>query len=89
MSNASLHSESNTLDEPNSAYGRVAARIRNTLPAVTATIRAAGFWTAVTLPFLYTPLLVAGLGTTQDVLAFLALLLVNLAALFVGRNHAR
>lgn len=89
MSNASLHSDSNSLDEPNSLHERVARYVRNTIPAARTAGRAAGFWSAVTIPLVYLPLLAAGLDTTQDVSLFLSLLLLNLVGLVVGRNHAR
>lgn len=86
MSNASLPSDSSTLEESRTR-GRVSATVR-TIPAlVVGTCRTVGFWTAVGLPFLYVPLLTVGLDSTQDLLLFLVLLLVNVAALFAGRNH--
>lgn len=50
-------------------------------------VRGVAFWTAVTLPFLYVPLLATGLETSNQVTAFLALLLCNALALLVGHSH--
>lgn len=49
--------------------------------------RALGFWSAVALPFLYLPLLAAGLETVTETTAVLALLVLNLLALLVGRGY--
>lgn len=46
------------------------------------------FWLAVTLPFLYLPLLVRGLQGEQ-VTVFVTLLGLNLVALVVGHGHGR
>lgn len=50
-------------------------------------VRAATFWAAVVLPFLYLPLLAAGLRTRADLVVFLALLGCNLLAIHLGRGH--
>lgn len=50
-------------------------------------VRTVGFWSAVALPFLHIPLLISGLETTAQTLAFLALLFVNVLALVVGRQY--
>lgn len=52
-------------------------------------VRIVAFWVAVTLPFLYLPLLVTGLNDTATTTAFLALLAVNAVALLVGHPHRR
>ncbi|WP_225334879.1 hypothetical protein [Halomicrobium urmianum] len=51
--------------------------------------RSVAFWTAVTLPFLYLPLLATGLEKSSHVTAFLALLAANAVALLVGHSHLR
>jgi hypothetical protein len=89
MSNASLHSESDSLEESSALHERFTRRLQSALPAAVSAGRAVGFWTAVGLPVLYLPLLAHGLDGTQDVLVFLGLLLVHLVALFGGRNYAR
>lgn len=53
-----------------------------------APIQFLAFWLAVTLPFLYLPLLVRGLQGEQ-VTVFVTLLALNLAALVVGHGHGR
>ncbi len=50
-------------------------------------VRAAGFWGAVTLPFLYLPLLFTGIGTAVEFGAFLSLLVAHAVALLVGRSY--
>ena len=66
------------------------------LPSLSATIRRAvappiqflGFWAAVSLPFLYVPLLSGGLAETE-LTVFLGLLSAHVAALFVGHGYRR
>lgn len=49
-----------------------------------------GFWMAIALPFLYVPLLVeTQLQTSAQTATFLALLGLNVLALFVGHSHKR
>ena len=50
-------------------------------------LSAVAFWSAIALPLLYVPLLAAGLGSTQDLLLFLGLFALHLAALLGGRSH--
>jgi hypothetical protein len=50
-------------------------------------LRTVGFWAAVSLPFVHLPLLLSGLDSTADLLAFGVLLVSNLVALFVGHTH--
>lgn len=45
-----------------------------------------GFWVAVSLPFLYVPLLTGGLNA-NELYVFLGLLLLNLVAFVVGHEH--
>ncbi|MWV41460.1 hypothetical protein [Natrialba sp. INN-245] len=47
------------------------------------------FWIAITLPFVHLPLLAQGLGDRRITVAFLALLTVNVLALYVGHGHNR
>lgn len=49
--------------------------------------RILGFWAAVALPFLHIPLLLMGLETSTDTLAFLGLFALNVVALVVGHPH--
>lgn len=53
---------------------------------VAAPVRFVGFWAAVLLPFVYTPLLFTDLqGSTMT--AFLALLAVHIVSLFLGQQY--
>lgn len=45
------------------------------------------FWAAVILPFLHLPLLATGLDSTSVTVAFVALLVVNVVAVVLGRPH--
>ncbi|AGB39243.1 hypothetical protein [Natronococcus occultus] len=59
------------------------------VPTLADSIRRASFWTAIVLPFLYVPLLATGLSTASETATFLALLGVNLVALYVGHAYRR
>jgi hypothetical protein len=50
-------------------------------------LRTVGFWAAVSLPFLHVPLLLTGLDSTADTLAFAGLFALNLLALLLGHGH--
>ncbi len=63
--------------------------LERTVPQAADSIRKAGFWTAIVLPFLYVPLLFYGLDSWVESTAFLTVLAVNLAALYVGHYHGR
>lgn len=45
------------------------------------------FWCAIALPFLYLPLLVSGLETVAQTMAFWLLLVTNVVVLVVGHSH--
>lgn len=62
--------------------------VRQVLRLVGAPLRFVGFWLAVTLPFLYLPLLYGGLTGEQGVV-FAALLGLNAVALVVGHGYQR
>lgn len=53
-----------------------------------APIRFIGFWAAVALPFLYVPLLFAGLTGGRGIV-FLTLVVLNIVALVAGHSHRR
>jgi len=56
--------------------------------SVVAPITATAFWAAIALPFLHLPLLLAtGLSSEPYTGAFVALLALNVVALFVGHPH--
>ncbi len=50
-------------------------------------LRFAGFWAAIALPFLHTPLLITGLDTNAKLVAYVVLLGLNVAALVVGHSY--
>lgn len=45
------------------------------------------FWSAITLPVIYFPLLVAGLDSTIDLLVFLSLFALHVISLVLGQTH--
>ena len=81
-SSATYTDESRT-DDPERRW------LERTVPNVASEIRKAGFWGAIVLPFLYLPLLVFGLNSWLHSTIFLVVLVVNLAALYVGHYHRR
>lgn len=91
--NLSSHASNSTGDEEaatdtkqeSPAQTHVSARFRNF--SLTTPIEMVGFWTAVALPFLYVPLLLAGLNTPAETITFAALLVLNVIALFVGHSY--
>lgn len=56
--------------------------------SILAPLRGLAFWTAITLPFLYLPLLAYGLETPATRLAFLALIACNAVTLVVGHSYS-
>lgn len=67
--------------------GELPAQIRKNM--LTTPIEIVSFWLAVTLPFLYLPLLVSGVSTNGELLTVLTLLGLNVVALVVGHDHRR
>ena len=57
--------------------------------ALTTPLEVGGFWAAVVLPFLYLPMLLAGISSQGELITFLGLLALNLAALLAGHGHKR
>lgn len=47
------------------------------------------FWAAIALPFLYVPLLLTGISSQAELLTFVGLLALNVAALLAGHDHKR
>lgn len=47
----------------------------------------AGFWAAITLPFLYTPLVLAGPESPSEQTALAALVALHVVALVLGHRH--
>jgi len=77
-----------THDAPLSAEDRDRdSTLRRATRAVRRQLRTGGFWAAICLPFLHVPLLLTGLDSTGDAVAFAALLAANLLALVVGHGH--
>lgn len=80
--NASTHSSRETPEET-----RDQLLDQLTLESVLSPVRTVSFWMVVSMPFLYLPLLVVGLETPVEVVAFLSLVILNVAALVVGHSH--
>lgn len=55
---------------------------------VARSVQAVAFWLAVALPFLYVPLVLNGFSG-QEVVAFVALLAVNVVSLVVSHDYHR
>lgn len=50
-------------------------------------IEAAGFWAAVAMPFVYIPLLLAGVDNGSEQIALAALVALHVVALVVGKRY--
>ena len=50
-------------------------------------IEAMAFWTAIVLPFLYVPLLIAGIDTFERLVVLLGLIALNVLAFIVGHQY--
>ncbi|MFB6078777.1 MAG: hypothetical protein ABEJ80_07355 [Halarchaeum sp.] len=57
------------------------------LSALRRPVEALGFWSAVVLPFLYVPLVLSGLESANTWIAFVALVLLHVVSLVVGRGY--
>ncbi|MFB6174049.1 MAG: hypothetical protein ABEI39_05340 [Halobacteriales archaeon] len=64
---------------------RFASRARRFLAAPLSTL---SFWSAIALPAVYLPLLIAGVDSQRGLVAFLGLFALHLAALVGGRSYA-
>jgi len=62
--------------------------VRLSRAVLVAPLQFLAFWTAVTLPFLYLPLLVGGLNG-QQATVFVGLLSLNVVALLLGHEHGQ
>lgn len=51
-------------------------------------IEAVAFWAAVVMPFVYVPLLLAGVETSAEQVAVAALVAVHVVVLIVGRRYS-
>ena len=63
------------------------SRPRRAMSALKEPLQFLGFWTAIALPFVHIPLLLQGLDGPHVTAAFLALLVANLFALYVGHDY--
>lgn len=52
-------------------------------------VQGVAFWAAIALPFVQVPLLLSGLGESTTLVAFLALLAINVLALYVGHTYGQ
>ncbi|GAB3678106.1 hypothetical protein [Halopiger thermotolerans] len=66
-----------------------ADRQRRVLRSLKGPAQFLSFWVAIALPFVHLPLLAQGLGDPGVTLTFLALLAVNVLALYVGHGYNR
>lgn len=88
MSNSSAPARDESVGALDRIIETSPATLRTGLQLVGAPIQFLAFWLAVTLPFLYLPLLVNGMQGEQ-VTVFGTLLALNVAALVVGHGHGR
>jgi hypothetical protein len=96
MTESTLQNESNSAVSSPAEAGeaatgrpRLAALSDQCRNAFTTPLEVVGFWSAVALPFLYMPLLLTGISSQAELLTFLGLLVLNLAALLAGHDHRR
>lgn len=87
--NRPAHGRGTSTDDPEaaSADGPPSLLARLAPESTPGTLRALAFWAAVVLPFLHVPLLASGLDTPGEWYAFLALLGLNVGALYLGHGH--
>jgi hypothetical protein len=67
----------------------LAGSVARTRVTVIAGARCVAFWLAIVLPFITLPFLASGITTTSEVTVVVVLLVANVLALVVGRNHRR
>jgi len=96
MTESTLQNESNSAvsspaeaGEATAGRHRLAALYDQYRGVFTTPLEVVGFWSAVALPFLYMPLLLTGISSQAELLTFLGLLVLNLAALLAGHDHRR
>lgn len=96
MTESTLQDENNSITSPADAGEATAGRTklaalydRYQKHAFTTPLEAVSFWSAIALPFLYMPLLLAGISTQGELLTFIGLLALNVAALLAGHGHKR
>lgn len=76
---------SSSITKPRSLVGTVDPAVL--LGLVLSPIKRLAFWTAIVLPFLHLSLLATGLESQSTVLAFVALVALNVLTLVVGHRH--
>lgn len=74
--------ETNAARLPSLALRMAETYIKRTMTTV-------GFWLAVSLPFLYLPLLTTGMERESVVSAFFVLLVIHAASILLGHRHGR
>ena len=79
----SLHNQ--PAEDPDST--RSAVRLRTLSQRVVQPLQFVGFWIAIALPFLHVPLLMTGLSTVEQTLAFIGLVAANLFAIALGHSY--
>jgi hypothetical protein len=95
MTESTLQNESNsTIGSPAEAGEGTAGRTKLAAlydhyreHTLTTPLEVVGFWSAIALPFLYVPLLFNGISSQGELLTFVGLLALNLAALLAGHSH--
>lgn len=86
MPPSTRQSESNRLGESRSGASSLSAALASVSAGVARPLRAAGFYSAIGLPFVYLPLLADGVGPT-DAPVVGVLLAANALALVVGHGY--
>ena len=83
-----LSKSSLLVPDPVARFGReVDALVSPVLQTVKTPLQVVSFWGAIGLPFVLVGLLANGLESTGAVLSFVALVVLNLLALYIGRGH--
>ena len=86
MSNAPSTLPTDPAELPSDRLSDPTELLENAARLLTVPVRCLSFWAAVSLPFLYVPLLFGGFSTEAQT-AFVALLAAHAVALVVGRNY--
>ncbi|WP_276301980.1 hypothetical protein [Halorussus lipolyticus] len=96
MTESTLQNENGSITSPADAGEASAGRTKLAVMydqyrdhTLTTPFEVVGFWSAIALPFLYLPLLASGISTQGELLTFIGLLALNVAALLAGHSHKR
>jgi len=76
---------SSSITDPGSILGAVRGQSVSRLLA--RPVKRIAFWLAIVLPFIHLPLVATGLDSRSLTLAFLALVALNVVAIFLGHTH--